>query len=206
MVASENPDFSHVRENCCAAALSNPRTRPTTNNNNNNKELQNKFWFLGIVQLGNVPQRSALEALGKLVVVQNESIRQMWHLISEPSSERKSHCYLSGKKKQHNTSRTSIRGQLQPWCSAAWCSPWHPAGSPGPKHPLCSSTSSYCHPLRSQRELSFAPTPLRDISPLAANFQWWEGCAGLRCRWMDWVLAERDVAGGELMGKSFTSQ
>lgn len=77
MVASENPDFSHVRENCCAAALSNPRTRLTTNNNNNNKGLQNKFWFLGIVQLGNVPQRSALEALGKLVVVQNESIRQM---------------------------------------------------------------------------------------------------------------------------------
>lgn len=76
MVASENPDFSHVRENCCAAALSNPRTRLTTNNNNN-KGLQNKFWFLSIVQLGNVPQMSALEALGKLVVVKNESIRQM---------------------------------------------------------------------------------------------------------------------------------
>lgn len=28
-------------------------------------------------------------------------------------------------------------------------------------------------PLRSQRELSFAPTPLRDVSLLAANFQRW---------------------------------
>lgn len=44
-----------------------------------------------------------------------------------------------------------------------------PTASPLQQPP--SSTSSYCQPLRSQRELSFAPTPLRDVSPLAANFQ-----------------------------------